>query len=93
MTQDEIIDKAEGDDISEYPHYALNDFQRRTAMEAMDMWAKQQALLFNEWMEDNNFMKHRGMYYNRTNDGKRWEDIPQYTRNQLYAQFIESQNK
>lgn len=51
MTKEEILDNALPD-VIEYPHYNLDNFQRSVALDAMDVFAKQEAFLFSEFKKD-----------------------------------------
>ena len=50
MTKEEILDNALPD-VIEYPHYNLDNFQRSVALDAMDEYAKVQAVEFRKWCQ------------------------------------------
>jgi len=83
MTKDEIIDKTLTN-AQKYGSQCVNHDQIRTMMES---YAKQQAIAFGEWVDVNAV---RNGYHEWTvgcGDSKK-----KYTSEQLYNQFIESQN-
>ncbi len=75
-----------------HKHYDVKSQGLSDVYAAMDEYAKQQAIAFAEWTDENG--------YTRIDNGasvrwESWSDLSGKTTEQLYAQFIEhqSQNK
>lgn len=92
MTKEEILDNALPD-VIEYPHYNLDNFQRSVALDAMDEYAKVQAIEFDKWK--------RGLFLIREQKTERWlinfsmNEWSLFSENdeQLYNLFLEHQLK
>jgi len=90
MTKEEILDNALPD-VIEYPHYNLDNFQRSVALDAMDEYAKVQAIEFDKWK--------RGLFLIREQKTERWlinfsmNEWSLFSENdeQLYNLFLEHQ--
>lgn len=90
MTKEEILDNALPD-VIEYPHYNLDNFQRSVALDAMDEYAKVQAIEFDKWK--------RGLFLIREQKTERWlinfsmNEWSLFSENdeQLYNIFLEHQ--
>jgi len=53
-------------------------------------FAEQEAIGFNEWVEEKQFMRWRGRWYEKTNDGKSWGDFPNFSKEELYQLYLKS---
>lgn len=88
MTKDKILDWA-----------LMQDGGVGHVSKAMDEYAKQQAIAFDEWRIQNIwFSFEQGHYYHTFEHGTSMSEMTYNkhyvkTREQLYDQFIESQNK
>ena len=82
MTKEEILIKSYPD-LIEYPHYQMNSFQEGICYEAMEQYAKQEAIEFSGWLQFNyrsdDFV---GFYYDI--DGTTFETEELYT---LFKQY------
>jgi len=76
MTKEEILDNALPD-VIEYPHYNLDNFQRRVALDAMDEYAKSQVIAYELWINEM-LMDDSSFSYEKTPE-------------QLYNLFLEHQ--
>lgn len=87
MSKEEVLDK-ELSDFIEYPHYGMNDFQRRSALSAMDLFAKEMAIGFAEFAEKN-FSFSYGTYDPlNINLNRNKFTQEEYTPEQLYDEYL-----
>lgn len=63
---------------------------KQCALAAMDIWGYQQAIAFDKWKLRNHWLWNnvRMVYFKFDDEGEK-----QFTIEELYAQFIEQQNK
>lgn len=105
MTTEEKSEKILTDSIERNGKPYFDAMQYGTALEAMDIHAKEVAIEFAEWVKDNHYTK------NLNNDDTRWykyfsqrEDLPNgvcimsgvseyFTTEQLYELFLQSKNQ
>lgn len=93
MTPEEILNKH--DSSQKY----IEQTCRPELFAAMDEYAKQQAIAFDEWRIENRwFSFEQGHYYHTfehptSMSDKEYNKNYVKTREQLYSQFIEQQNK
>lgn len=70
-----------------------NRFPENLVFEAMDMFAKQEAIAFNKWMNisyvESGFDTDRTVYYSHVS----FESEEKYTTEQLYELYIQSKPK
>lgn len=89
MTKEEIYKK----------HHTYAEFDlvpnKESALEAMNEYAKQQAIAFDIWKFENGWSKGYGInLYIKASHGVRGEwKYDQISFDELYTQFIEQQNK
>jgi hypothetical protein len=83
MSKEEILDKQLGD-------FTESMLSTSDILKAMDEYAKQQSIEFNEWVEEKQFMRWRGRWYEKTNDGKSWGDFPNFSKEELYDIYFKS---
>lgn len=92
MKKKEILDSCLPDTI-EYPHYNLNDFQQSVALNAMDIYAKIQAIAFDKWKRDLGLIKEKNsncwLINFSMNEWSKFGDNDE----SLYDLFLESQIK
>jgi hypothetical protein len=88
LTKEEILEQELNGEELEF----LGD-NMGNVFDAMNVYAKQESIGFNEWKDDKFFMKHRGRWYDTKHDGKNWGTFPSYTNDELYELYKQSINK
>lgn len=97
MKSKEEILNSQMPDLIEYPHYSLNNFQESTVYEAMDEYAKQMAIGFADFIQENSYTKGNGgwyRYYSKIEESHTGFTMstPVYdylTQDQLYNLYLE----
>ncbi len=92
MTKKDILEKYRDD--SKFPNLTAVVFYRKDCLDAMDEFAKQQAIAFSEWMAGSSWVKHpdvEDIWYLHFGDFN--EQPEEKTTAQLYTLFLEHQSK
>lgn len=91
-TKEEILEKSYPD-LIEYPHYGMDRFQESVALDAMDEYAKQQSISFQEWTRKEGFEYQMKQYVRWEQTEKSGKLYVSRTPEQLYELFLKSKSQ